>query len=157
MKVWTQMLYGRYSCTPTTSDSVELPVLMRCLVEREWKTPRPKDMRPPVWPRMFACTACEASMYAKSSLKSVAPMMRSSLIVSWRKLNNQRNFFQSCSVQKSTRLRKKAIARSTSGRRRTHINIEEVLEGRRGCSSSKRFSERLKCVETKFLYPRKCA
>ncbi len=48
---------------PTSSDSVELLVLIFCLLEKLIAAPFPRDIIDPVWPRQLSCTAWGASTH----------------------------------------------------------------------------------------------
>jgi hypothetical protein len=68
-----QMIIGIMSSTPTNSLSVELLVFSFCLVDVEIGKPLPIVKPPPVCPRIFGCTANEASTYHISNPSLLAP------------------------------------------------------------------------------------
>ena len=68
-----QMIIGIMSSTPTNSLSVELLVFSFCLVDVEIGKPLPIVKPPPVCPRIFGCTANEASTYHISNPSLSAP------------------------------------------------------------------------------------
>ncbi len=75
-KLRVQIIIGIMSLTPTNSLSVELLVFSFCLVEAEIGNPLPMVRPPPVWPRIFGCTAKDASTYHISRPSFSAPSTR---------------------------------------------------------------------------------
>ena len=71
-----QQIIGIISSTPTNSLSVELHVFNFCFVETEMGNSLPIVNPPPVRPRMFGCTANEASTYHINSPSLSAPKTR---------------------------------------------------------------------------------
>jgi hypothetical protein len=63
MKYRVQHMAGMKSSAPTVSVSVELRVLIFCLVELTMGKPRPGDSPPPECPRMLGCTANDVSTH----------------------------------------------------------------------------------------------
>lgn len=98
------------------SASVELFVFNFCFDDFACKVPSPKYMQPPVWLRIFTCTAYAASTHVIKSSNLSAPIILLSLIVLLMNCINLFSFPQSSTVEQDTLVLKKSIVGSISGR-----------------------------------------
>ncbi len=65
MKCHVCRMEERASLAPASSDSVELLVLIFCLLEKLIAAPFPRDIIAPVWLRQSSCNAWDASTHQR--------------------------------------------------------------------------------------------
>ena len=86
---------GKYSLILTISYSHVLLVLDFCFVDLACTTPVPKEIQPPVWPQIFGCIACAASIQLTISCNKYLPINISSVMVRLMKCSSLFRFLQS--------------------------------------------------------------
>ena len=114
-KIINQMLYGKYSHSPTNSDSVELFKLIFCFEDFPCNKPYTMEIAPPVCHLMFSWTAYVEYIQVNNSSRLLAPITIFSSMVFNIQVRTFPNLFQSSTSLFDTLVVWKATAVSKSG------------------------------------------
>ena len=124
------------SCTPTTSASHELVVLIFCFFDALVIALLPSESVPPMWLFMSGCAAYDASTHHFTTSIPYAPRVRQSPSVPLRKPIRQTNFSQSSSSGDFTRVVREAIVACMSGLDRLLMNRSFATYQWKSCARS---------------------